>query len=633
MYTKNKISIIFGALLSFPLLLQAGQCNVHEQLNAAILKDVTVENLSNHEQTLVNVAKAFCEFGTPLELGSSENLHALQSVDFFSILAKYNHAITACGYRMLQQQCAAHITDEINVLKLRQERIQLLHQHPELVQQLSKILDRTVYAEQKFLKLFQADDQLEDRLYFSYTSLLPLNEHSSAMEASIRIDTTFPAIMIATAFLEFSVLDNYLSDTADVSCISKLGRALYKAARSIPEDQREAIHRLTESVGSYSAAVACVVMVDAIFAVVLGRAIQDTKRLFDIIYEKQQDLILMRNLIKSLQLMQNTLKNNELLANLMPVEFAKLTELFDPKSEHTSPDLKKLIQNLFSSSFSGKGSYLFSSQGKILATHHLLIRIKGELIPYFEAFGQIDAYLATVKLYEQFKDHKNAKFCFPEYINDEMPLLAADNFWHPLLDPDSVVCNDLSMNGQSSHANLIITGPNAGGKTTALMALIINVIFAQSLAIAPSASLSITPFAKIHSSLDITTNLKEGLSLFAAEVDRAKKLKKSIMSCSPGQKTFTIIDELFTGTAEAVAADIGFKFATMMGSMRHSMMIVTTHIKNLTQLEKTTDYFTNYKVDDAHIDLHGRISYPFKLVQGISDQNIAEHMMEQEGVL
>lgn len=619
------------ASLSYQILLQADQSNFHEQLNAALLKNITVENPSEKEQTLINVAKAFHDFGTPLELKQSENWHAVQSVDFFSILEKYNHTQTASGCRMLQQQCSAHMTDDIAILKLRQERIQFLHQNPELIEKLSKIFNNSIYAEQKFLNLFKELDQSVQSFYFSQW-FSKLNENSAAMEASTRYESTYPMALCVFLFIEIPILMHFTQDSTDASCISKLGKATYNSLVGIPEFQKQQIQFLASRLG-YTAATTITIAFDAFIAYNMYRVAQETKRLFDIIYEKQQDLIAISHLIKSLKKLLCTFAEHEQLANLMPNEYAKLTELFDPKNTKTSSDLKNLIEKLFSSSFDGTGSYLFSQQGKILATHHLLVRIKGELIPYLEAFGQIDASLATVKLYEQFKNHENAKFCLPEYINNKTPIFIAKDFWHPLIDADQVVCNDLYMGNQSSHANLIITGPNAGGKTTALMASIINIIFAQTLGIAPCSSLQMTPFAKIHSSLDITTNLKERLSLFAAEMDRAKKLKNSIMSCTPEQKTFTIVDELFTGTVESVASEIGFQFATILGSMKNSMMIITTHIKHLTKLEEETDYFTNYKVADANIDENGSISYPFKLVKGISDQNIAAHMMQQEGLL
>ena len=219
----------------------------------------------------------------------------------------------------------------------------------------------------------------------------------------------------------------------------------------------------------------------------------------------------------------------------------------------------------------------------------------------------------------------------PEFVNNATPVLNITDYWHPLIDPNVVITNSLSMGNNIK--NLMITGPNAGGKTTSLMSLIINIIFAQSFGIAPSAKLVMTPFAKIHSYLDITTNLQEGLSLFAAEVDRAKKLKNSILSCTENQKTFTIIDEIFSGTNPDVASNVGFKFATQLGDITHSMTIITTHFPALTKVGQDTGTFTNYKVADATIMPDGKIVYPFKLVPGISSQNVAQHMLEQQDII
>ena len=370
----------------------------------------------------------------------------------------------------------------------------------------------------------------------------------------------------------------------------------------------------------------------SIYPFILYKRYYSTKNLLTLIHEKQADLLVAGHLIKSMEMLCKIIAKDETLKDLMQDECKKLCELFSPTSKKTSADLKLLVDRLLSSSFQGDDSYLLSQQGKILATHHLLQRIKGELIPYFEALGDIDAHLAIFKLYQEFKNHPRVTFCLPEFVDSNTPVLEAQNFWHPLINPRFVIANDLIM-GHGSSANLIITGPNAGGKTTSLMSLVINIIFAQSFGIAPSSSLSFTPFAKIHSYLDITTNLQAGLSLFAAEVDRSKKLKQSILSCTPGQKTFTIIDELFSGTAPDVASEVGFKFASQLGEMLHSMTIITTHFPRLTALEQETPHFENYKVADALIAANGKVTYPFKLVKGASTQNIAQHMLEQEGII
>lgn len=369
----------------------------------------------------------------------------------------------------------------------------------------------------------------------------------------------------------------------------------------------------------------------SVYPYILHSRYKSTKELFDIVAEKQRDLIQASHLIRSLKQVNTILNQNKNLSLLIP-EHNKLAALFNPYDKKTSSDLKTLIKTCLSSSFCEE-SYYFSQQGKILAAHHLFMRTKHELTPYLQAYGTIDANLSNYKLYAEFKDHKNARICIPEFIENENPQLIIKNFWHPLINPAMVTTNSLNMGTSDLTANLIITGPNAGGKTTALTGLLINIIMAQSYGIAAASNLSLTPFAKIHSYLDITTNLIEGESLFKAEVNRSKKLKESILSCSYNEKSFTIIDELFSGTNPEVASTVGLKFAEFLGKTPHSMSIITTHFPKITEIEEQTGRFQNYKVADAYIAQDGTVTYPFKLEKGKSTQNIAQHMLEQEGII
>ncbi len=369
----------------------------------------------------------------------------------------------------------------------------------------------------------------------------------------------------------------------------------------------------------------------AIYPTLLYIRYKSTKELFDLVYEKQCDLVQVSHLIRSMQRTNNVILKNRTLSSLLP-ESLLLEKLFDTSNSKISTDLNNLIQTVLSSSFADEAYYL-SQQGKILATHHLLMRVKHELIPYLQAFGQIDAALSIYKLYVEFQNHPTARICIPEFIQQEKPQINIQDFWHPLINPDIVITNSFALGTTNQDTNLIITGPNAGGKTTSLLSLIINIIMAQSFGIAPSAHLSLTPFTKIHSYLDITTNLIEGESLFKAEVNRAKKLKESILSCSSNEKAFTIIDEIFSGTNPDVASSVGYIFADQLGQIDHSMTIITTHFPRLTDLESQTSHYTNYKVADATIAQDGTVSYPFKLEKGKSSQNIAQHMLEHEGII
>lgn len=635
MYQYRHFFIFFTALFSLQLAQASDSITFHQQLNEQILKNVQVENPSEQDQELINIAYACEAFGTQKPLMQPENWNALLSVDMFAqILPKYNRTQTSFGYRMLQQQCSAGMTDDFATLNHRQTLIKFFEQNPEMVANLSQIFDNSVHSEKKFLELFKVTDESLKTLYFSSSWFKKFNENSIAMETSTRLQSTLPIAVQVLDWLVLPIIMNYNQDRSDNKIPYKIGTATFQAFKNIQNSPQQHVAFFEKFYrASHNTAVTLTTLLTAIKIFNLYTASKTAKDLFDTVYTKQQELISLSHLIKSIQTLNCALESNEQLKQLLATEHAKLSELFDEQSAQTSDDLKYLVQAILSSSFQGEGSYLFSLQGKILATHHLIVRIKGELIPYLQAFGQVDAYLSTAKLYEEFKNHPNATFCLPEFVASERPILLAQNFWHPFIDVDKVICNDLSMGSTDASANLIITGPNAGGKTTSLTALILNIIFAQSFGIAPCKALTITPFAKIHSYLDITTNLQEGLSLFAAEADRAKKLKCSILSCTPQQKTFTVIDELFTGTAENVASKIGLQFATLLANQKHSMTLITTHISAMTQLESQTGSFENYKVADATIDENGDLHYPFKLMKGISTQNIAEHMMKQQDII
>ncbi len=609
---------------------------LYGQITPELLKNINIENPNEAEQNIINACRAVNEFGTEYPEVPSEIMQAISSIDMARILSQYARNITIFG-RIGLITNIAQMTDNVQTLQNKQALIKHFEQNPDTVVHFTKALNNTIKAESKFLDLFkklteqeEAEQQkIKNTVYFSSPAFTKLNEQKYTLETIMRAKYALPALSIASMLIVPTVMDAF-ADGSSSSFRIKISNATYNNIVNLPSLPNKYVEMLTPGLGK-KGAIAYTTLILGLKAFDLYQTAKNIKGNLDLTYEKQKDLIVVGHLIKSMQIISQTISHDNALTTLMSAEHAKLSELFDPNSIKTSADLKYLINELLSSSFQGSESYLFSKQGKILATHHLLNRIKGELIPYLETLGQVDAHLAVFTLYKEFKNHPRVTFCLPEFVQADAPMLQAQGYWHPLINPNFVVTNDVTM-GQGT-ANLIITGPNAGGKTTSLMSLIINIIFAQSFGIAPSNSLKMTPFAKIHSYLDITTNLQEGLSLFAAEVDRAKKLKISIQSCTPGQKTFTIIDEIFSGTNPDVASDIGFKFVKQLGEMTHSMAIITTHFPRLTDLEKETTRFKNYKVADAIIAANGAISYPFKLVKGASTQNIAQHMLSNEGII
>jgi DNA mismatch repair protein MutS len=595
---------------------------LYHQIIPLITKDINIPNPTSAQKLLLEGAEIFLKHGSNYAMVNSEVIQAITSIDFFThILPQYLQPHTVSG-TIQAALLTAQMTDDLDTLKYRQSIIQYFNAHPELLQELDVAFQQAKTGEEELLNSLTFNSKtverfgykctVNEKLYFADQSY----NNKYFLDVCKRIKTSnlilLPTIILAIIHVRIQLGIPF--------------SAMIEGCNL--ENCKKAVNFMSENPMTTAGAVGALVGFGALNYVLQK---PDVKQDFDLIYDQQNQLIKIATLIKQIEKINVLIDKDSDLKNLFSQELAKLQDLFNVTSTTTSVNLKYVISELRSSSFEGEPSYYFSKQGKVLATHYYLNECKAELIPYLEAFGKIDAYLSAAKLYQKYQNHPRVTFCLPEFVQSDTPLLQICGYWHPLINPDIVVSNDLIMD--EGAANLIITGPNAGGKTTSIMSLMINVIFAQSFGIAPSTWLRLTPFAKIHSYLDITTNLQEGLSLFAAEKDRAKKLKASIQSCTPGQKTFTIIDEIFSGTDAAVASDIGFKFVKQLGEILHSMVIITTHFPRLTDLEKETNRFKNYKVADAIIAANGDISYSFKLVKGASTQNIAEHMLEHEGVL
>jgi DNA mismatch repair protein MutS len=178
---------------------------------------------------------------------------------------------------------------------------------------------------------------------------------------------------------------------------------------------------------------------------------------------------------------------------------------------------------------------------------------------------------------------------------------------------------------------MVITGPNAGGKSTALQTATTAVNFAQCFGIAPAKSMVMTPFAKIITYLNIADHIGK-LSLFQAEMARTGEFLKMIKGMKPNEFCFVIMDEMFTGTNPDQGSEGSYKVAQYIATYPNVMCLFATHFYKMTELEKATNtIIKNYKVEVViHEDKKQKIEYTYKLAPGISNQKIAMLMLEQD---
>ena len=177
--------------------------------------------------------------------------------------------------------------------------------------------------------------------------------------------------------------------------------------------------------------------------------------------------------------------------------------------------------------------------------------------------------------------------------------------------------------------NLIITGPNASGKTTQLKTTAINIIFTQQFGLGFYESASITPYTHIHSYLNIPDTSGRD-SLFQAEARRCKEIL-DIIDSEEESRHFCIFDELFSGTNAEEATSASFGFLKYLQKRENVDFILTTHFVKLCKMVKKAETLKieNYKMD-ATLD-GNNIVFHYKLIKGISKIKAAKLILIQMG--
>jgi hypothetical protein len=242
-----------------------------------------------------------------------------------------------------------------------------------------------------------------------------------------------------------------------------------------------------------------------------------------------------------------------------------------------------------------------------------------------EYLGKIDVMIGVSKLVMK------GGFTFPKYdfISTE-PYVRTNDLWSLYIDNavDQVI-NDCDL-GHSVPSTMILTGPNTSGKSTYIRNIMLTVLMAQCLGISPCSSIEFTPFTNLFTYLDIPNISRNRESLFEAEAHRCLEFCKILENMPPHKFSFTIMDELFTGTNPIEGAAGSYSICEYLGKFTNSIMIVTTHFNKLTELAKDPEKFINKKF---YIErLPGDNFYrPYKIVNGVSDQNIAIDLLKTKG--
>ena len=243
--------------------------------------------------------------------------------------------------------------------------------------------------------------------------------------------------------------------------------------------------------------------------------------------------------------------------------------------------------------------------------------------------------VALAKLYNS-RNGKDVRYCLPTFVkNSATPVIDAKGFWNPQVNAntDTIVTNDITLD--ASQLNCILTGPNTGGKSTVIKGVMLNALMAQTIGMAPTENLTITPFSKLSCHMNISDDIGKGDSLFAADVKFGKKRVQVVRDLKEGELSFTITDEAFTGTTPADGEEIAMYFAKRLGSYTNSASISATHFGKMAQLEtENNGTFRNYHLEILrNPDNSLKRTYKFKRGPAPESMRMAFDILKEEGLL
>lgn len=218
--------------------------------------------------------------------------------------------------------------------------------------------------------------------------------------------------------------------------------------------------------------------------------------------------------------------------------------------------------------------------------------------------------------------------------------LAQDSSWHPVTWTGSHTplyltdCHDLAIPSSRAvqstltlHTHSLLTGPNRGGKSSSLRAILQQVLLGQTFGFTKGAYGSWKPFQQMFTRLKSRdTAGKE--SLFEMEVRFARTILHAIKT---RKHSLVCIDELFHSTNPPDAEISATVFLKQLWTYDSCKSIISTHIFKLCEIPQPIPLQTF--CCDAKVNPDESIHYSYKLTNGVCRVSSVREVLEEANLI
>jgi len=192
---------------------------------------------------------------------------------------------------------------------------------------------------------------------------------------------------------------------------------------------------------------------------------------------------------------------------------------------------------------------------------------------------------------------------------------------NPILKDDQI-SNPINLN-----KNIIVTGPNAGGKTTYVKTVLANVILGQTIGITYSLRSKMILYDTINSFMRVSDILGTR-SYFEAEAEYClNMINKAVDISAQNKRGLFLMDEPMHSTPPTEGMATAYAVIEYLSKLDGITLIITTHFHRLVKLEELyPEKFINLSVDA--IPHNNKYIFPYKIKRGFSYLCIAIELLD-----
>ena len=304
--------------------------------------------------------------------------------------------------------------------------------------------------------------------------------------------------------------------------------------------------------------------------------------------------------------------------HLAPADYERKQTLVNAE-RFTTPELKEY-----------EAKVLDAQEKMVEIERRLFAELRSAIAAEARRIRQTALALAEIDLLAAFASlAANRNYCRPK-LDDSADIEIVEGR-HPVIEQleiagvsDRFVPNDLYLNS-TTHAILLITGPNMGGKSTYLRQAALIALMAQMGSYVPARSARLGLVDRIFTRIGAADNLARGRSTFMVEMTETAAILNTATS-----RSLILLDEVGRGTATYDGLAIAWAAIEYIHTNTRAKTLFATHYHELTELADRLSGVKNYHV--AVKESGGGIVFLRKVEEGAADKSYGIEVAKLAGL-